>query len=331
MAAWRCKNLSELLTKQIGASLGFVNLHYKSIIYFYGIRLALLMMDAYQNHKSDNFEGNTMNFYQRLFCLAPIALFGLLSATDAAACSLNAVTISQIAKSNGGGVVSSQTIDATNCYEGSGNDLGNLTPTANLGYAGDGLLNGEGGTVSPTQFINASQLMDLANDGIANDPGWIFLGSLDGNNGQWSEPVQPFVDISSLLDISMTSNASDTAGTWTVTTVANIFDQMQAALGRDVTFDHLAITLYAANSYVIYDFNLIGAGLDFDTAYSYSGTWETMDFINSGNGSERSLGHMSVWVRSPLPPANQVSAPGTLVLTALGLTLLSLGMRQRQS
>ncbi|MDR2839555.1 MAG: hypothetical protein LBV49_13460 [Azonexus sp.] len=281
-----------------------------------------------------------MSTRKYLLQLAPIALFGLLAATDAAAltCTTSAVTINQISNSNGGGVISNQTINATSCYGVDGaNDVGNLKPTDNLGYAGDGLLNGEGGYVSPTQFISTSQLQDLAGDGTANDPGWMFLGSLE--NGAWDSPNAP-LDISSLLNISMTTDKGGTSGTWTITTATNIVQVVQAVLGRNA-FDHLAIVLKAANGYVIYDFdfNLIGAalggGFDFETAYSFTGTWENLDFTNQKD-KQQALSHMSIWVRDPLPPEpgtpnnNEVPAPGTLALTALGLLLLGRGMRKRQ-
>ncbi|MCL2636457.1 MAG: hypothetical protein FWD50_07535 [Betaproteobacteria bacterium] len=310
-----------------------------------------------------------MNMRKRFIQLLPIAALGLLASADAAAqaisennCKTSSVTITGITKSDGGDVVWAKPIEATSCFglvrnntDGThqpGNDSGYLSnPDPNKGYAGDGLLNGQefkhGSNlydfINPGQFIDVGQMQDLSGNGVADDPGWIYLGKSE--NGQWLAHDQPF-DIGSIVTFKMgpctVGSAGDCkGGTWTLETSLDIIEKTQAELGRNA-FDHLAIILKSSDAFAIYDFDFnylaeamlaAGGDFDFETPYTFTGTWSTQDFTNTGNGSVQGISHISVWARDPLPPDtpdNPVPVPGTLALTALGLILLGRGMRTQK-
>lgn len=287
--------------------------------------------------------------------LLPIALLGLLASTDAAAyltnpgnCTTDSVTIKTIEKSplDGNGVIFSSppasAINASSCFGlVEGNDSGNLSnPNPNIGQLGDGLLNGQRNIISPTQFINSSQLLDLDKNGTATDPGWIYLGKVEsGGANTWSGHDKP-LNIDDILDVTMTCTGSGSdsckQGTWTLETSLDIIKEVQQVLGRNA-FDHLAFVIKAGNRYAIYDFDfniiaesLIDSGLfDFTTPYSFTGNWDTGDFPNPNGNNTQNMSHISLWARDPLP-TNNVPAPGTLALTALGFIVLSLSMRRQK-
>lgn len=227
-------------------------------------------------------------------------------------------------------------IDATSCFgviAGNDHQGGLSAPDPNIGQLNDGLLNGEGGLISPLQFITQDQLLDLDGDGTATDPGWIFLGDVQQGRG-FSAYDKP-LDISTILDFTLlcTGSGGDacTSGTWSLETELNIIDIVQKELGRNA-FDHLALVIKASNRYAIYDFDFnilapqflaAGGDFDFETPYSFTGTWNTQDFLNK-KGKPQDFSHISLWVRDPLVQ-NDVPTPGTLALLGAGLLLLGVG------
>lgn len=232
-------------------------------------------------------------------------------------------------------------IAATGCVGvNAGNEEagGTYSPSPNLGYLNDGLLNGQGGFVSPTQFISSSQLMDLRTPGVVEDPGWIMLGDLGGNSGTLqTRQVTPSggaaFDIGSVVRYTQTET-SNGVGTWLLEVDKDIVQILNAAgLFQRSFFDHLAFSVKAGNFWAIYDFdfNIIntatGGAFSLDRPYTIAGTWTTIcDFCND-RGNPQDISHMSVWVRDPITP-NRVPLPGTLLLVGLGLLVLAFSKKR---
>lgn len=228
-------------------------------------------------------------------------------------------------------------INSTSCYgviSEVNNDNKVPAPTYNLGYLGDGLLNGgtftqqvkvEGqkGTtavetqlVSPTQFISLNQLLGLQDPNNLVDPGWILLGSKEGT-GSLTITDKPVSTLNELISINVNSN-----GTWSMNIAADIAAQLAAAgLTTRSYFDHLAFVVKAGSGesdggWAIYDFDFNQiAGFDLTKAYSFGGVW------NMGDFGGKNLSHISVWARDPITSQN-VPAPGTVLLLGIGLVAL---------
>lgn len=216
-------------------------------------------------------------------------------------------------------------INATRCYGvigGNDESGGTLNPDPNLGWLGDGLLNGEGNLVSPTQFITADQLQALEDPTKPVDPGWIMLGYFDGDSGSLTTSTKPF-DLTEVLTLEFNAN-----GTWSLTTVANIVEILEQKLPNRTYFDHLAFTIKSGNEnsgggWAIYDFDFNKIqGFDLTTPYSFTGTWNTDDF------GGKDISHLSIWARDPITP-NKVPLPGTLLL--IGAGLMALGFSRRKA
>lgn len=287
-----------------------------------------------------------MPFMQALRCAIPVAALLVLlpsAASAAPVCNTGAVTINKIEQSplDGQGVIYAGNQNATLCVGPiGGNDSGNLQPkNGNIGRLNDGLLNGQGGVLSPTWFNNAatpSPLLDLDKDGVATDPGWIYLGKGTPGGAPFEAYTQP-LDLASILNIEFACTVSDkgkkdcSKGSWSLATSLDIIDIVQDLLGRNA-FDHLAFVLKAGNNYAIYDFdfNMLSAGLpgfNYSTPYSFTGTWNTGDLGN------KDISHISVWARDPVPQAsttpNEVPEPGMALLVGLGLAGAAAARRRR--
>lgn len=221
----------------------------------------------------------------------------------------------------------------------------------NIGTYGDGLLNGEGGFLSPTAFITEEQLMDLgpnvgypdADPSIADDPGWISLAKFDlQGEGQFSAQYQAidwfeYLDLDEVLDISFTCTSggdSCSTGRWSLATSLDVIEKVQAALGNRSTFDHLAFVFKAGDNWAVYDFNFTDIFFNelavlgnqnipepFNTPFTFGGDFNTGDF-------NKNISHFAVWARDPISTTS-IPAPAPLLLFGMGLVALGLLRRRK--
>ncbi len=280
------------------------------------------------------------------------------------ACTLDSVKIATVETSpldSNGIIYSGQAINSTSCqglyfgndYDGNWNSTGaNISQmgsnseaislnVSNTGVVNDGLLNGEGGLLSTTWFqplpaLPQSPLLDLDGNGVATDPGWIRLGKIE--NGTYkSDSIRvgdTVLNIDDILNISMNCTSSGcTSGTWTLETELNVITVVQALLGRNA-FDHLAFVLKSSDRFAVYDFdfNLLSQGLpgfNYTTPYSFTGSWDTNDFMNPNNTNAQAISHISIWARDPAG-TSEVPEPASLLLVGLGLGFAALSLRRKK-
>jgi hypothetical protein len=227
-------------------------------------------------------------------------------------------------------------IHATSCAGVfTGNEGAALSPSPNLGYLNDGLLNGQFGLLSPTQFIDSSQLQGLQNASNPVDPGWIMLGQLDGNAGELAySSVTPVgaatFSLADVLNYTQTQT-SNVGGTWQLTIDPNIVNYLAAydMISRS-SFDHLAFSVKSSTSWAVYDFDFTKMGGIFDLSipYTITGSWTMDTDFENGKGNDQNISHISVWARDPIT-ANSVPEPASLMLVALGLIGVGAYRRRR--
>jgi len=214
-----------------------------------------------------------------------------------------------------------------------------VSGTTNIGYLGDGMLNGQ--AVNGKQYFDGSEFITVPDDLQALkkpnekvDPGWIHLLSFDPvRNPVYDYSIAGLglanqIDISSLLTFSLDCDgvlADCKAGSWKLETKPDTIADVVKLLGP-ATFDHLAFSIKAANSFVVYDFNFKSIfaaeqaegnnSLNFNTPYILSGRFDT-SFDLAGKG----VSHMHVLARDP-QDFNQVSTPASFTLFGLVLLLM---------
>jgi len=226
-----------------------------------------------------------------------------------------------------------------------GND--GFYPDANLGYAGDGLLNGgvQNGTNQvlfpnpPGAFITPTySLNDLDHDGQVDDPGWIMLGKYELVNGKWVFSPKAVggdtsIVLSSFFSVSFTSGTY--AGNWAFTPDATVAQRAESILGKNY-FDQFALVFKAGSEFAAYDFTAEQFGVPHPSAddpiYNFYGTFNTGNTLINDNGKASNpagLSHISIWARDPGLTPNNVPEPGSLAL--LGVAMFGVAFARRRS
>lgn len=256
-------------------------------------------------------------------------------------CTTDSVHITSISETGSGNAVYAATPGqaATACagmYAGANDDAqGGSEPDPNIGELGDGFMNGQsikGESFDYFNFISPADLQDRDGDGNATDPGWVHLAHVDENGnttyssmGEGSDELY-LGDILNFIFCLSGPDCSLTGGSWSLEVSEDSFDLVADILGPN-TFDHLTFVFKAGQNLGVYDFDftqLAGGvfNIDFTTAYTFEGTWNTGDFTNK-KGNAQDISHMSIWARDPALTVVDIPVPSSLwLLLAGGLVLV---------
>jgi len=218
---------------------------------------------------------------------------------------------------------------SADAYDCAGAYDGNATPypKTNLGYQGDGLLNGapqqaghSGDILFPGgAFVQSSDLSNLQGKGNI-DPGWILLGTVgfnsNGTAGAFKAATldgNTSVILSSFFSVQATGAGK---GTWQLTPDALVAQRALPILGNNY-FDQFALVIKQATSFAAYDFTAKQFGVTKLTAndpiYNWGGTYDVSNTLLPAG-----ISHIDIYARDP-GSNGQLPEPSSLALIGLGL------------
>jgi len=233
-------------------------------------------------------------------------------------------------------------VAAADCAGAFGGNDG-FYPTTNLGYAGDGLLNGGQQVASGTQLFpggafisDAHPLQDLDHNGLVNDPGWIMLGKYE--NGAFT-PSAVGGNTSIVLGSFFTATVSGSGtGTWAFTPDASVAQRLGGTLGRNY-FDAFALVFKAGDSFAAYNFTpeQFGASAPSptDPVMNWFGTYDVSGTLRAGGAdglkNPAGLSHITLWARDPALPEVTTAVPEPASFGLLGLAAAALIRSRRRT
>jgi hypothetical protein len=279
-----------------------------------------------------------------MIALASLLIVGVAHASPSGslpACSASNVWASSITPFGGGANVLSHAVTSTECAGAfGGNDIPFPdSPGVNLGYYGDGLVNGAAQTNSGTTIFPNGMFSDLYSPQYLNpngnhahpDPGWIYLGQSNGHTFSGATVdnggADQFAISSSFFSFSV--NNTTGTGTWSINEDSADVNAMLNLLGGDI-FDQFALVFKAGNSFEAFDFTASTLGLTLSnppTIYNFAGGFDLSSYFNQpGYG----FSSVELYARDPIfGSETNVPEPFSLALMAIGFAGLGVARRRQ--